>query len=52
MKTVEEEQITYILFEEGMKFEEKECREDVIADTYPLVYQSDDGRIRIYGTKE
>ena len=51
-KTVEEEQITYILFEEGMKFEEKECREDVIADTYPLVYQSDDGRIRIYGTKE
>lgn len=51
-ETVEEEQITYILFEEGMKFEEKECREDVIADTYPLVYQSDDGRIRIYGTKE
>lgn len=51
-KTVEEEQITYILFEEGMKFEEKECREDVIADIYPLVYQSDDGRIRIYGTKE
>ena len=50
--SVEEEQITYILFEEGMKFEEKECREDVIADTYPLVYQSDDGRIRIYGTKE
>ena len=46
-ETVEEEQITYILFEEGMKFEEKECREDVIADTYPLVYQSDDGRIRI-----
>ena len=43
-ETVEEEQITYILFEE--------CREDVIADTYPLVYQSDDGRIRIYGTKE
>ena len=38
-ETVEEEQITYILFEEGMKFEEKECREDVIADTYPLVYQ-------------
>ena len=36
-KTVEEEQITYILFEEGMKFEEKECREDVIADTYLLV---------------
>ena len=24
----------------------------MIADTYPLVYQSDDGRIRIYGTKD
>lgn len=51
-ETVEKEHITHILFEDGMKFEEKECREDVIADTYPLVYQSDDGRIRIYGTEQ
>ncbi|MCB5386441.1 hypothetical protein LIQ05_05370 [Blautia glucerasea] len=51
-ETVEKEHITYILYEDGMKFEEKECREDVIADTYPLVYESDDGRIRIYGTEQ
>ena len=51
-ETVEKEYITYILYEDGMKFEEKECREDVIADTYPLVYESDDGRIRIYGTEQ
>lgn len=50
--TVEAEQITYILYEDGMTYEEKECREDVIAETYPLVYQSDDGRIRIYGTEQ
>ena len=35
--TVEEEGITYILFEEGMTVDEKEAREDVIADTYPLM---------------
>ena len=52
METVEQEHITYILYESGMTYEEKECREDVIADTYPLVYQSDDGRIRIYGTEQ
>ena len=51
-ETVQKEKITYILFEDGMTFEENECREDVIADTYPLKYQSDDGRIRIYGTEE
>ena len=50
--TAEAEQITYILYEDGMTYEEKECREDVIAETYPLVYQSDDGRIRIYGTEQ
>lgn len=44
----EQEGITYILFEEGMTFEENECREDVISAVYPLVYTSDDGRIRIY----
>ena len=40
------------VYEDGMTYEEKECREDVIAETYPLVYQSDDGRIRIYGTEQ
>ena len=50
--TAEAEQITYILYEDGKTYEEKECREDVIAETYPLVYQSDDGRIRIYGTEQ
>ena len=43
-----QEGITYILFQEGMTFEEQECREDVIAQTYPLVFTSEDGRIRIY----
>jgi hypothetical protein len=47
---VEQEDITYILFEEGMTFEEQDCREDVIARLYPLVYETEDGRIRIYET--
>lgn len=46
----QQEGITYILYQEGMTFEEKQCREDIIADAYPLVYQSEDGRIRIYET--
>lgn len=49
-KLVTEEKITYILFEEGMEFEQVPCREDVIKRTYPLVYKSKDGRIRIYET--
>ena len=49
---VKNEHITYILFEEGMEFEQHVCREDVIQAAYPLVYQSEDGRIRIYGTEE
>lgn len=47
---VKQEKITYILFEDGMKFEETECREDIIAKAFHLVYQSEDGRIRIYET--
>ena len=47
---VQQEGITYILYQEGMMFEEKNCREDTIASAYPLVYQSEDGRIRIYET--
>lgn len=49
-KTVLEEQITHIVFEEGMEFEQQVCREDIIAQIYPLVYNSEDGRIRIYET--
>ena len=49
-KLVKEEKITYILYEEGMEFEGEQCREDTIKEFYPLVYQSDDGRIRIYET--
>ena len=48
---VKEEKITYILYEEDMEYEGMECREDVIAATFPLEYQSDDRRIRIYETK-
>lgn len=43
-----QEGITYILFEENMTFEQENCREDVIAEACPLMYTSDDGRIRIY----
>ena len=49
-QTVEEEKIGYILFEDGMRFEEKDCREDIIRETYPEVFVSADGRIRIYDT--
>ena len=49
-ETVKQEKITYILFEDGMSFESQECREDIIRETYPLVYTSEDGRIRIYET--
>ncbi len=49
-ETVSREGITYILFEEGMEFEQHVCREDVIAGLYPVVYRSQDGRIRIYET--
>ena len=50
-ETVDQEKITYILFEDGMSFESQECREDIISETYPLVYTSEDGRIRIYETR-
>lgn len=50
-KTVEEEGITYILYQEGMEFEQHSCREDVIKMTYPKVFESEDGTIRIYRTE-
>ena len=48
--TVVREKITYILYEDGMEFEQQQCREDIIKEVYPLVYTSEDGRIRIYET--
>lgn len=48
---VKKEGITYILFEEGMEFEQNVCREDVIQSIYPRVYTSEDTRIRIYEVK-
>lgn len=47
---IEQEHISYILYESGMYYGEEECREDIIADTYPVVYESKDGRMKIYGT--
>ena len=47
---VKEEKITYILYEEGMEYEQQTCHEETIAATYTLVYESEDGRIRVYET--
>lgn len=47
---VQQERITYILFEKGMTFEEETCIETTIKSVYRLAYQSEDGRIRIYET--
>lgn len=49
-RVVAEEGITYILYEQDMLFEDNACREDVIAEAYPMVYCSANGRIRIYKT--
>nr|WP_294652720.1 hypothetical protein [uncultured Blautia sp.] len=51
-KVVKQERITYILFEEGSEFEQQQCVEDTIAATYEKVYETEDGRIRIYKTSE
>ncbi|MDO4519728.1 MAG: hypothetical protein Q4B47_05470 [Eubacteriales bacterium] len=48
---VEQEAITYILFEEDVTFEDVECHEETIADLYPLAYTSESGRMRIYKVK-
>lgn len=48
--TVKQEKITYILFEEGSEFEQQVCQEETIAATYKKVYETQDGRIRIYKT--
>lgn len=51
-KTVQQEKITYILFEEGSEFEQQECHEETIAAAYEKVYETQDGRIRIYKTND
>ena len=51
-KVAKQERITYILFEEGSEFEQQQCVEDTIAATYEKVYETEDGRIRIYKTSE
>ena len=47
---VKQEKITYVLYEAGMQYEQEACREDTIASAFTLVYESEDGRIRIYET--
>lgn len=49
---VKQEKITYILYEEDSQFEGQNCREDVIAENYELVYENPGGSIRIYKTSE
>ena len=49
---VDKGSIDYILFEDGMSLEEEECHESTIAETYKKVYETEDGRIRIYDTKD
>lgn len=49
-KLVEQEKITYIIYEDGMQIEGVDCREELIKQTYPLVFTSEDGRLRIYDT--
>ena len=50
MILIKQEKITYILYEEGMEYEQQYCREETIASVYKLVYETEDGRIRIYET--
>lgn len=49
-ETVRKEGITYILYEDGMTLDGCEPHEDTIAETFALVYTSEDGRVRIYKT--
>lgn len=49
---VKQEKITYILYEEDSQFEGHDCREEVIAENYELVYENPGGSIRIYKTSE
>ena len=48
---VAQEGITLIIYEENMTIEGEVCREETIRETYPLVYTSADGTLRIYQTE-
>lgn len=47
-RLIEEEKISYIVYEDDMTYEQHTCREDIIAEICTLVFTTDDGRIRIY----
>ena len=47
---VYQEKISYILYEDDMTFNDEPAREDIIAAVCPLIYTSENGRIRIYET--
>lgn len=51
-KLVKREEITYIIYEDGMEIEGNPCEETVIREVYPLAYTSADGTLRIYQTGE
>lgn len=42
------ESINYVLYEDGMYYDDVAAREDVIADALSLVFESEDGRYRLY----
>lgn len=43
-----EDEITYIIYEDEMEYEQQKCREDIIEQICSLVFTSEDGRIRVY----
>lgn len=47
---INKEHINYILYREGMTYEEHSCTDETISQVYPCVYQQDD--IKIYKTTE
>ena len=49
---VRDEGITYIIYEDGMQLDGQNCGEETISETYPQVYCSEDGALRIYRTSE
>ena len=48
LQILEEEDITYILFESGLVYDGVAAREDVIARTLRLAYESEDKKYRLY----
>ena len=47
-----EERINYVLYENGMYYDDVAAREDVIADALTLVFESGDGHYRMYYVDE